>query len=110
MSPDECAAALLAAGFRAKRYGEARIYIGGYGRDISAWLESDAAGVLPVDGATLHVRSSWRSPHNALRCKGVKHAILSDLHAAGLASVAPPEDWRQIRLDEQRSRPASRGM
>jgi hypothetical protein len=104
MTPDELALILIANGFRAKVYRETRIYLGGYGRDISAWLEKETSGALPADGSVLHVRSSWRSQHNALRCKGVKHAILLDLHAAGLLSVAPPDDWRRVTLEEPRRR------
>jgi hypothetical protein len=106
MNADSLAAMLLAHGFRAKAYHGSRVYLDGYGRDVKAWLEPGASGELPADGAFLHVRSSWRSHLNGLRCKGVKHAILTDLYAAGFLSSPPPEDWRRVRLDEPR--PAQR--
>lgn len=109
MSLAELAEHLVRGGFRAKLYGVNRIYIAGYGRDISAWLTSptsqapSVASPSSADGLFLYVSSSWRSPHNGLRCKGVKHAILTDLHAAGFLSSPPPGDWRRVMLDEPRN-------
>lgn len=109
MSLAELAEHMVRGGFRAKLYAGNRIYIAGYGRDISAWLTPPASPTASIaslgsaDGLFLHVRSSWRSPHNGLRCKGVKHAILTDLHAAGFLSSPPPGDWRRVALDEPRN-------
>lgn len=93
---------LRACGFDASSWRGQRIYIRGYGRDIKAWLSPgpDAGGSLPVDAFRLIVTSTWRAAlHNGLRCKGVKHAILCDLYAAGLMSAAPPARWQDVVLD-----------
>ena len=99
---DELCRALRVCGFDARSWRGQRIYIRGYGRDIKAWLsgEPDTTGILPADAWRLAVTSSWRAAlQNGLRCKGVKHAILSDLHVAGLISVEPPARWQDVVLD-----------
>lgn len=88
-------------GFHVRVWRAARIYIEGYGRDISAYLEPPIEpGAAPLDHCPLIVRSNWRAPnHNGLRCKGVKHAMLTDLYRAELISEPPPAHWRDVPLD-----------
>jgi len=108
---DELAAALAYCGFNVRRWKGERLYLSGYGRDISAYLETAAPpGPAPADGYRLVVTSSWRAPrHNGLRCKGVKHALLCDLFAAGLIGAPPPPSWQDVILDAPQSeRPAIR--
>lgn len=90
-------------GFHVRAWREARIYIDGYGRDISAYLEPPSEpGAAPLDNCPLIVRSNWRAPnHNGLRCKGVKHQMLTDLFKAELILTPPPDDWRHVLLDDR---------
>lgn len=98
---DHLCTILSACGFNARLWKGFRIYLSGYGRDIKAYLQTDAApGPLPADGFRLVVTSSWNAPrYNGLRCKGVKHAILEDLFAARLISAPPPLRWQDVELD-----------
>lgn len=102
--------ALTYCGFACRVWREQRVYLHGYGRDITAYLEPcDDDGLRPADGAGLDVRSNWQAAkHNGLRCKGVKHAILKDLWAARLISEPPPEKWQDVVLVEPR--PAGRAI
>lgn len=102
MTPLQIAETLMKLGFQAKPYGATKIYLSGYGRDVSAYIDvaGDATGPRLADGRTLTVTSKWRSPQNALRCKGVKHAIMVDLYNADLLTARPPEHWRDVVLDE----------
>lgn len=97
---DELARILIACGFDARAWRGQRIYLGGYGRDITAYLEPrDLSAEFPADGARLDVRSSWQAArYNGLRCKGVKHEILKDLWRARLISSPPPERWQDVSL------------
>jgi hypothetical protein len=99
---DDLCEALVYCGFRVRRWKGERLYLGGYGRDISAYLEPDCGGgPSPADGYRLVVTSSWRAArYNGLRCKGVKHAIWGDLYRAALVSAPPPVDWQGVTLDE----------
>lgn len=97
---DELARILIACGFDARVWRGQRVYLGGYGRDISAYLEPRGLSAeFPADGARLDVRSSWQAArYNGLRCKGVKHEILKDLWRARLISTPPPERWQDVSL------------
>lgn len=103
------AASLLAAimrecGFDAGAWKGERVYLSGYGAAIRAYLTIpslplDRAGAPPCDGASLIVTSFWKSTKSGLHAKGVKHAILMDLYAAGLISEAPPARWQDVSLE-----------
>ena len=103
---DDLTRALTYCGFHVRPWKGERVYLAGYGRDIKAYLTPDATkGVLPADGWHLTVTSSWRMPrYNGLRCKGVKHAILTDLFVAGLISAPPPPRWQDVDLEAPLSR------
>lgn len=98
------AEALTYCGFQLRVWRDQRVYLQGYGRDITAYLEPRACdGQRLADGARLDVRSNWQAAkHNGLRCKGVKHSILKDLWAARLISEPPPEKWQDVMLSEPR--------
>jgi hypothetical protein len=104
--PSALSEILSACGFNARLYKGGRIYISGYGKDIKACLVAGPiSGPLPADGYALSVSSSWRAAqYNGLRCKGVKHAILEDLYAARLISMAPPARWQDVSLDAPHAR------
>ena len=99
---------LCACGFQARASrsakGEERIYLSGYGRDITAMLRITAevfAGSIPhFAPAQLIVTSSWKRGTllNTQRCKGVKHAIWKDLHTAGVMPERPPERWIDVSI------------
>lgn len=102
---------LAACGFAVRLWRSQRIYLSGYGRDISAYLEPGAdLGPRPCDGVRLEVRSNWQAArYNGLRCKGVKHAILHDLWTARLLSESPPARWQDVTLcDRTETRSALR--
>lgn len=107
----ETAALMTRCGFTVRPW-RSRLYLDGYGRDISAYVEMALEpGAAPLDGAMLTVVSNWRSRHNGLRCKGVKHAILSDLYRAELVSEAPPAHWRDVPLERAKeTRPIVRAL
>lgn len=90
---------MTAAGFRVRLWRDTRIYVYGYGRDITACVEPVDAETL--DRARIEVTTNWRSAHATLRCKGVKHALLSDLFEAGLMAAPPPDHWREVRIEER---------
>jgi hypothetical protein len=93
---------LTAAGFSVRPWRDQRLYLAGYGPCIKAYLEPPKApGAKPCDGARLVVQSSWSSKHSALHAKGVKHAVLQDLFAAGLLSAPPPSRWQDVPLDDR---------
>jgi hypothetical protein len=99
------AAVLTACGFEAEAWKGERVYLAGYGPAVRAFLTlpslpSRESGARPCDGARLVVTSFWKSMKSGLHAKGVKHAILCDLHRAGLISQAPPERWQDVALDE----------
>lgn len=98
------AGALKYCGFECRVWRDQRVYLHGYGRDITAYLEPFGdEGLALADGARLDVRSNWQAAkHNGLRCKGVKHAILKDLWAARLVTTPPPEKWQDVMLVEPR--------
>lgn len=100
---------LASCGFDVRAWRSKRLYLHSYGRDIKAWLEPGSVQPgLPADGWRLFVTSTWRaSRQNGLRCKGVKHAILRDLFAAGLISAPPPERWQDVVLDAPLSEKAA---
>ncbi|MBI1256569.1 MAG: hypothetical protein GC204_03775 [Chloroflexi bacterium] len=102
MSARPLADRLARYGFRVRLWNDRRIYLAGYGREISAYIEPLAGDDPMLDGARIVVESRWRSSKAALHAKGVKHAILKDLHDAGILSERPPDDWRKIRLDDPR--------
>lgn len=99
-------------GFHVRAWRGARLYIDGYGRDISAYLEPPIEpGAAPLDHCPLIVRSNWRAPnHNGLRCKGVKHAMLTDLYRAELISDPPPAHWRDVPLDTREAKRSIRPL
>lgn len=99
-------------GFYVRAWRGARLYIDGYGRDISAYLEPPIEpGAAPLDNCALIVRSNWRAPnHNGLRCKGVKHAMLTDLYRAELISEPPPAHWRDVQLDTREAKRSIRPL
>lgn len=99
-------------GFQVRAWRGTRLYIDGYGRDISAYLAPPIEpGAAPLDHCPLIVRSNWRAPnHNGLRCKGVKHAMLSDLYRAELISVPPPAHWRDVPLDTREAKRSIRPL
>jgi hypothetical protein len=91
-------------GFDADAWKGERVYLSGYGPAVRAYLTIpslplDRAGARPCDGANLVVTSFWKSTKSGLHAKGVKHAILMDLHAAGLISEAPPARWQDVALE-----------
>lgn len=101
MSARTLAARLEACGLRVSVWRDKRVYLHGYyGRDIRAYVEP-LADQSNADGAHIVVESNWRSPQQSLRCKSVKHAILSDLYTAGVLSSPPPADWRAVTLEER---------
>jgi len=84
-----------------KKWRTQRIYIRGPHKTISAYFlvadpERESWPHL-MDGVTLHVESKWRSHKSDLHAMGVKHAILKQLHAAGLLETPPPADWRAVK-------------
>jgi hypothetical protein len=91
-------------GFRVSLWRERRIYVQGHGRDIRAYIEP-VPDMPNADGARIVVESTWRSPQNALRCKSIKHAILSDLFEAELLTTPPPESWRDVRSSDRPTPP-----
>lgn len=98
------AATLLQCGLDAEAWKGERVYLSGYGTAVRAYLTIpslplDQLGARPCDGANLVVTSFWKSTKSGLHAKGVKHAILSDLYAAGLISEAPPARWQDVALD-----------
>jgi hypothetical protein len=99
---DELARILTGCGFDARVWRGQRVYLGGYGRDITAFFEPRTlCPEHPADGVRLDVRSSWQAArYNGLRCKGVKHAILKDLWRACLLSAPPPDRWQDVPLTE----------
>lgn len=100
MNAARLAAFLEARGFRVRLWQERRVYVSGYGKDISCAIEP-VAGDRTLDKAVITVRSTWRSPHAGLRCKGVKHTLLWDLYALGLLTETPPRDWQAVKMDER---------
>lgn len=100
MNAERLANFLEAHGLRVKLWRERRVYVFGYGRDVSCAIEP-IPGEPTLDRARILVTSNWRSPHVGLRCKGVKHALLQDLFGLGLLSAAPPDDWRRVQLDDR---------
>jgi hypothetical protein len=99
------AAVLRRCGFDAETWKGERVYLAGYGPAVRAYLTlpslpSRATGLRPCDGARLVVTSFWKSTKSGLHAKGVKHAILCDLHRAGLISQEPPERWQDVSLDD----------
>jgi hypothetical protein len=104
------AAALTEAGFKANIFKGQRIYLNGYGRDISAYITLDypddevAQGRL-FDGCALKVFSNcdsqtgkWRTN----RAKQIKHAIMERLYSEGDGITAylgaPCENWEDVIL------------
>lgn len=103
-SPAETLAAIMTGcGFSVRLWRGRRVYLDGYGRDVSAYLEPLAADPsFPADAAKLVVRSSWQAHrYNGLRCKGVKHAIWKDLYEAKLISAPPPERWQDVAVTDE---------
>ena len=94
------AAILAQCGFDVQSWKGERIYLSGYGQSVRAYLTPPSLpGGRPCDGAGLVVTSFWKSAKSALHAKGVKHAILKDLHTAGLMSERPPARWQDVSLD-----------
>lgn len=89
-------------GVATKAWRAKRLYIQGQHKTISAYLAlaEPTRETWPslMDGVTLHVESKWRSHKSDLHAMGVKHAILKQLHAAGLLETPPPADWRSVKL------------
>jgi hypothetical protein len=100
MNATRLAAFLEARGFRVRLWRERRVYVSGYGKDVSCAIEP-VADAKTLDDAVITVSSTWRSPHAGLRCKGVKHTLLWDLFALGLLSQKPPRDWQAVKLDDR---------
>jgi hypothetical protein len=99
MNAVDLAARLTAAGFKVRLWRDRRVYIQGYGRDIRAYIEPGASTTL--DDARIDITTSWRSHHATMHCKGVKHALLSDLFDAGLLDTPPPDHWRLVRIEDR---------
>lgn len=99
MTAAQVAKAMTAAGFSVRLWRDTRIYVHGYGCDITASIEPLEGATL--DAARIDIKTSWRSPHATLRCKGVKHALLVDLFDAGLLAAPPPDHWRQVRVEDR---------
>lgn len=97
---ERLAAKMAAFGFRVRCWKSRRVYVQGYGRDVTAYIEPSDASATTADASRIIVSSNWRSPHAGLRCKGIKHALLRDLYAVGLLSERPPDDWKQVSLDD----------
>lgn len=89
-------AAMNAAGLTTKAWKGTRIYVNGYGRDISAYItidepESEAVEGRLFDGCALRVYSNCDSQSGAWRAnraKQVKHDIMTTLYADGQGVTA----------------------
>jgi hypothetical protein len=103
-------AALNTAGFTAKAWKGTRIYLNGYGRDISAYITMDEPGAEAeegrlFDGCALKVYSNCDSQPGAWRAnraKQVKHDIMTSLYADGhgiTAYLGPVcATWQEVIL------------
>jgi hypothetical protein len=97
------AAAMTAAGFKAKAWKGQRIYINGLGRDINAFVALDTPDEPASDnlfsGCALKVFSDAAQPGawRINRSKQVKHDLMQQMQRAGIASGVC-EDWRDVIL------------
>lgn len=101
MTIEALAQELRECGIPAKVWNDGKLFIDGYGRQLKISVSISEFGARPLDHATITVTTSWKSTKAGLYCKGVKHALLVDLHLAGFISHAPPDDWRKVVLDER---------
>lgn len=102
-------AALNASGFTAKAWKDQRIYLNGYGKDISAYITLDTPTDAAVDGrlfdgCALKVYSNAEQSGAWLvnRRKQVKHQIMVQLYDDGQGVTgyfeAPTDDWQKVIL------------
>jgi len=102
-------AALLQAGFKAKIWKDQRIYLNGFGLDISAFfIFDDPASPFNPDGelqkksgllayTSLKVFTDAGAGKWAInRRKEVLHAIGCELAKAGISKASPPPDYHEM--------------
>lgn len=102
-----CLANLLCEkGFKARYHlPTCRVYLNGYGRDISAYFELDPDGSQfdpndPLHGTNLKVWSNSYQSQAWLvnRCKQVKHSIMLAIKRTGLVSCEVCQRWEDVIL------------
>jgi hypothetical protein len=105
---DALTIALQEHGFTVKAYQGFRIYLNGYGRDISAYIvlddpDEEAETGRLYDGCALKVFSNcnnqgakWRIN----RAKQIKHTIMTSLYESGIVAYLGPicESWEDVIL------------
>lgn len=107
---DKLTIALNNAGLTARAWKNKRIYLNGYGRDISAYItldepESQAVAGRLFDGCALKVYSNCESqPHQwrVNRAKQIKHGVMHTLYNEGTGITghlgAVCETWQEVIL------------
>ena len=85
-----------------EKHGFTRIYLGGFGKDIKAYIELDEPESAVTDdlwcGARLSVRSRAAAPDNWLlnREKQIRHAIMIRLSESQIVDCKVCDDWRDV--------------